>query len=279
MNKLFLNTILAMAILNAAPTGNQFNGGSDDRAIVYFRFGFEKGYQKEMAISYTNTSGVQGEIAFEFRDHNGKITELPLKAEGGGVTRVMNVVSTVNPYQAGVFTTVSTGGPFQHGWLRVVTKPAGAITVTAHARSQAKGESMLHNYSLNALAAQRVQTMGPFDNGSEDQYLLANNGADLDKVTMIVRSRDGVEACRVTVDVPAARWYKVVIDQSLPCAAKSRGMLEVQSSTGRTVASVFVFPEAGGTIPLQPAQTAAAVNVEEQIMDIWERVKKSAGIK
>ncbi len=280
MKKLFLNTILAMAVMNAAPTGNQVNGGSDDRAIPFFRFGYESGTQREMAISYTNTSGSTAEFAIEFRDNTGKITEIPLKATGGGVTRMKNFVTVLKPYGTGIVTTLSTGLPYQHGWLRVVTKPAGAVTVTALARSRRDGESELHNYTLNAQSNQRIQTIGPFDDGSEDQYLLANNGADLDKVTMIVRSRDGVEACRTTVDVPAARWYKVKISDSLPCAAKAQGILEVQSSTSRTVATVFVFPPAGGTIPLQPAQTAAAApNVEEQLTDLWERLKKTAGIK
>lgn len=280
MNKLFLNTILALAVMNAAPTGNQMNSGSDDRAIPFFRFGYESGIQREMAVSYTNTSGSTAEFAIEFRDNQGRITEIPLKATGGGVTRMKNFVTTLKPYGTGVVTTLSTGIPYQQGWLRVVTKPAGAVTVTALARSRRDGESELHNYNLVAQAGQRVQTMGPFDDGNEDQYLLANNGADLDKVTMIVRSREGVEACRTTVDVPAAYWYKVSIYKSLPCAAKSQGILEVQSANGRTVAMVFVFPSNGGNIPLQPAQVAAAApNVEEQLTDLWERLKKTAGIK
>ena len=279
MNKLFLNTILALAVMNAAPTGNQISGGSDDRVIPFYRFGYEKGLQREMAISYTNTTGVTGELAIEFRDHTGKITEIPFKTGDGGVTRLKNMVTTLKPYTAGVFTTLSTGLPYQQGWLRVVTKPAGAVTVTALARSRRDGESEMHNYTLYPLSGQRVQTMGPFDDGSEDQFLLANNGAELDKVTMIVRTRAGVEACRTTVDVPAAHWYKVAISQSLPCAAKSQGLLEVQSLNGRTVATIFVFPPSGGTIPMQPAQTAAATNVEEQLTDLWERLKKSSGLK
>jgi hypothetical protein len=278
MRQLILQSILAAAVIQAAPTGNLQAKTSSQSAVLYFRFGVEDGMEKEMAISYTNATGVTATLQMEVVDKDGKSIPVPYDAVNGGTATHTQLVTEVKPYAAGIYSTNAQSSPFRHGWLRVTSKPAGAITVSVHARYRRPGESEQHYYTLQALRPRPMQLIGPFDNGSLDQYLIANTGSQSDTVTLIARARDGVERCRANTSIRPGAFQKEAMNVLLPCTGNSRGMLEVRSSTGATAAMVFVLPSKGGTIPLHPAFVDATPSVDDQILDIVDRIKRSLGL-
>ena len=118
-----------------------------------------------------------------------------------------------------------------------------------------------------------MHSIGPFDNGSLDQYLIANNSSEADQVTLIARTRAGDEMCRGSFKMQPASWYKVPLSESPPCLAGKLGALEVRSDRGNVAAMLFLMTTAGEAIPLHPGSS-----VEDTITEVWSQLKKRAGV-
>ncbi|MCX6607452.1 MAG: hypothetical protein NTV52_28230 [Acidobacteria bacterium] len=239
------------------------------QAVLYFSFGTDGASSREMVVAYRNTTDAPAALTLEVYDYEGRLMEVPYLADNNGVARLRRVTQELSAHGSGAVATNARGTSYQKGWMRIVSRPAGAIAVTVHSRSRDSNGTSAHLFSLQPIPNQQSFTIGPFDNASQDQYLIANNSSEADRVTLIGRSRTGGEVCRASFQIQPARWYKVAISDTLPCLAGKPGTLEVQSDHGNVAAMLFLINAAGGAIPVHPDANAG---------DIWSQLKKRAGV-
>jgi len=278
MRQFILQSILVAAVAQAAPTAKLQTANSSESAVLYFRFGLEDGFEKEMAISYQNVTSAPATLKLEMVNAKGTVIAVPYRSTLGGITNLTHITTEVQPYAAGIYATEAKSSAFRHGWLRVTSTPANAVSVSVHARYKRSDEGEQHHYTLQAVRPSVNQLIGPFDNGSRDHYLFANTGSENDMVTLIARTREGVEVCRGATTIRPGEFYKEEIRRLLPCTAGQRGMLEVRSTNGTTAAMVFVLPSGGDTIPLHPAAVQTSQSVDDQVREILARIRRSIGL-
>lgn len=270
---------IALTALTATPATNITPTNFDAKSVLYFRFGVSGNAQKDMFVTFSNRTASPAKLTIEMYDADGKLIEVPYIAQDGGVTRLTRATVDVAPSGSGVMTTAGKNTKYQFGWLRVLSQPAGAVSVVAHGRTSTNGGPSELEYTLHAAAGSPVQMMGPFDNGSKDHFMLANNSTQADQVTLIARDRAGAEMCRASVEVGTAQYYKRAIVKHLPCMENKTGTLEARSASGATAALVFIYPDSGAAIPIepQPAAVSSGATLEESLQDLLNRLKKTAG--
>ena len=272
MNKLFLLQILALTAMTAAPAMNQVPAMPGAKVVMYFRVGVDSNEQHEMVLAYNNVTKSKAKVTFEIFSPGGQLTPIPYAAVGGGVTRLDRVVQECEPLASGVLTTSSKGDKLFRGWLRVTSEPAGAVTVLAHGRTAVGGAASELKFSLHPQVGRSVQIMGPFDDGTTDHFLVANNSTVADRLTLVARDRQGGEMCRAVMAIGAGQYYKQHLKNYLPCTAGKTATLEVQSDTGATAAMVFIYPASGAAIPVEPK--AGNLTLPEKVKDVIEELKR-----
>ena len=257
--------IMTLGLTLGAATAN-------GQAILYFSFGNDGTSNRETAVAYRNTTGAPASLTLEVYDTTGRLLEVPYLAKDNGVARHSQVNQELPAYGSGVLATNAGTTSYRKDWMRIVSRPAGAIAVTAHSRSRSSNGALGHLFSLQPIPSRKVHSIGPFDNGSLDQYLIANNSSEADQVTLIARTRTGEEMCRGRFKMQPASWYKVALSDSLPCLAGKPGALEVRSDSGNVAAMLFLMTTAGDAIPVHPGASS-----EDTITDVWSQLKKRAG--
>ena len=279
MNKYFFLLTLALPVMQAAPTMDQQQSGRGSVAIPYFRCGVEADELQQMVLAYTNPTGTNAKVTFEVFDAAGKLLTIPYEGQDGAITRLTSATLDVSARGAGVIKTSAAGSKLQRGWLRITSNPPGAVAVTAHGWTTNGASPAKLVFTLHPNAGGTAQIMGPFTDGTTDQFLLANNGA-ADRVTLLARSRTGEEMCRATMQLQPGEFYKQPMKDHLPCTAGKTATLEVNSETGNTAALVLIFAKTGEIIPIE-AQIAAGKpqpTLEEALQDLLQRIRKAAGL-
>jgi len=279
MTKTISILLLALTTLTAAPVSNFDSANSSSRAILYFRFGTDGNEHNETAIAFNNATSGPAKVSFEMYNPNGQRVEVPYRAQGGGVTRLARATFDVPAHGSGVAVTSSKGFQVTRGWLRVISEPAGAVMVTVHGRTQMTGRSEETMYSIRPTLGAAVQTMGPFDNGTLDHFVLANNSSAADRVTLIARARNGAEMCRTAIDIGAAQYYKQFLASYLPCTAGKSTNLEVISETRATASMGFIYPKDGSAITVLPqtVESSSTESLDSRLQDLFDRFRKTIG--
>jgi hypothetical protein len=279
MTKLICSLTLALAAMQAAPTMNKEPLRRGELVVPYFRCGVDKDELQQMVLTYSNPTETNATVTFEVFDTAGRILEIPYEAQNNGVTRLTSPTLQVAARGSGIIKTSAAGSKLQRGWLRITSNPPGAVAVTAHAWTAVGANPAKLVFTLHPNAGGSLQIMGPFTDGSTDQFILANNG-EADHVTLLARARSGEEMCRATVQVKPGEFYKQVITEYLPCSAGKSATLEVQSESGNTAALVLLFVKSGEIIPIE-ARIAAGKpqpTLEQALQDLLQKIRKAAGL-
>jgi len=242
MKSVFLYTILAAAILSAAPARND-GAAYEERAIPFLAFGeFDDG-RRDARINFSNNTNQAATLELEMYDRDGRAIEIPYEGDRGGVVWLKRHSTTVSANARRLFTTESRGSKGQWGWLRVISSPPGAITV--HVEGLLRNEDrLLKEFDIRAVAPKDSFVIGPFKDGRKDHYLLANTAPVTNRVTLIVRDRSGAVICSGQFDLPPAVSYKFPISNPGRCPATT-GVLEVRSEPGG-VSAMILAPRGGG---------------------------------
>lgn len=245
MNKCFLSAILGMGILCGTPSGG-IGAAYDERAIPFLAFGESGDGRRDVKIHFRNNTNAPATLQLEMYDNQGQPFEIPFDGDQGGIVRLTRHVLTVSPNASQFFETASRGTPLQWGWLRVISSPPGAITVTAQGFRE-NGMPGKREYEIETVVPKRSFQIVPLGRAEKEDYVVANTGAHTDRVTLITRNGNGVELCRLQAILSPGASNKARIGKD--CKVNG-GRLEVLSERGAIAAMVMSFTADGTVIPL-----------------------------